>query len=553
MALLRRRKKDPRDPGMSPFKAGVIAIVVLGFLSYFAFTRANPFSHPYKFSAVFENVNNLQPKSPVRIAGVNVGQVDSVKGLPGGRGAAKVTMSLKKEGLPIHKDAQLKIRPRVFLEGNEFVDVQPGSPNSPKLKDGGTIPINQTAVSLQFGQVLTALQADTRKNLQNFLKEYSQGLADGGAKGFNQAVKQWPSAYRNGSLANEAALGQQPHDLSTVEQGQAKVFRALDVHESDLKDLITNFNTTAAAFAREDGALQQSIPALDAVLRTGTPTLKELNGALPSLRRFAVDALPGVKSSGPTIDASMPFVTQARKLVSQSELKGLTEDLMITIPPLAKLNHDTIPLLDETRQLSSCQNNVLLPFATTKIPDPDFPSNSDSFYKQAPRALVGLSGESRINDANSGMFHVEVGAGPFTVLQTDGAGEQIFGQSPYPIEATRPAKPDSRPVDRPNVPCETQQAPDLHAPTQLATSGLIDQSVQTPIVDPSKMAPDIRKLHENAILIAQRVQNVLQRQKKGLPIVDPLVNPSFKQQDEIAKGLGLKWDGPNLVDLKTGK
>jgi hypothetical protein len=108
-------------------------------------------------------------------------------------------------------------------------------------------------------------------------------------------------------------------------------------------------------------------------------------------------------------------------------------------------------------------------------------------------------------------------------------------------------------VDRPGVPCETQQAPDLHAPTQLASSGLIDQSVETPIVDPSKMAPDVRKLHENAVLIAQRIQSVLKRQKQGLPIVDPLVNPDFKQQDDIAKSLGLKWDGPDLVDLKTGK
>ena len=35
MALRRRRKKkDPRDPGMSPFKAGLIAIAVLALLTY---------------------------------------------------------------------------------------------------------------------------------------------------------------------------------------------------------------------------------------------------------------------------------------------------------------------------------------------------------------------------------------------------------------------------------------------------------------------------------------------------------------------------------------
>ena len=535
---------------MSPFKAGLIALAVISVAVFFVFTRANPFASPYKLSAMFRSANNIQPNSPVRIAGVNVGKVDSVSAVPGGQGAARVTMEISKQGLPIHRDATLKIRPRIFLEGNEFVDLQPGSPESPVVKKGShyTIPIQQTATPVQFDQVLTSLQSDTRKNLQVFLKEYSKGLVTGGAEGLRQAFKAMPAAYRYGSLANEATLGTQPHDLSTVEKGQARVFRALDLHEQDLKDLITNFNITAAALAREDVPLQQSIPALDSVLRVGTPALQQLNAALPSLRSFARAALPAVKSSGPTIDASMPFVTQARRLVSKPELKGLTHDLMITIPPLAKLNHDSIPLLGQTRQLSSCTNNVLLPFATDSIPDPDFPKNSDPFYKQSSRAFVGLAGESRISDPNSDMFHVEVGSGPFTIAQTDGAGEQIFGQSAYPIEATRPAKPDHRPVDRPNVPCETQQAPDLHAPTQKGSS--IDQSSQTPIASPSQMPPALAKLHDNALLIAKRLKTDLERRAKGLPSVDPLVSPAFKTQQKVARKLGLQWKGSQLVPLK---
>ena len=38
----------------------------------------------------------------------------------------KVTMEMKESGLPIHKDATLKIRSRIFLEGNFFVDLTPG-------------------------------------------------------------------------------------------------------------------------------------------------------------------------------------------------------------------------------------------------------------------------------------------------------------------------------------------------------------------------------------------------------------------------------------------
>ena len=78
--------------------------------------------------------------SPVRIAGVNVGHVVKVEGQDGTNNAV-VTMEVKDTGLPIHKDATLKIRPRILLEGNFFVDLEPGTPAAPTISDGDTIPV----------------------------------------------------------------------------------------------------------------------------------------------------------------------------------------------------------------------------------------------------------------------------------------------------------------------------------------------------------------------------------------------------------------------------
>ena len=237
-----------RSNGMSPFRAGILALVIVGLFAYFGFTKANPFANPYEFKAAFNDVNNLKPKSPVRIAGVEVGKVKKVEPVTDGEGAAIVTMELKDKALPIHDDAELKIRPRIFLEGNFFVDLQPGSPSADELEDGETIPITQTAAPVQFGDVLTALQTDTRADLQTFLREYSKGLDEGGAEGFNEAIEYWEPAYRNSSLANDATLGQDPdRDLQRVLKGQQKTFGALVRDERALKDLVTNFNVTAGA------------------------------------------------------------------------------------------------------------------------------------------------------------------------------------------------------------------------------------------------------------------------------------------------------------------
>jgi phospholipid/cholesterol/gamma-HCH transport system substrate-binding protein len=490
-----------RSNGMSPFRAGILALVIVGLFTYFGFTKANPFANPYEFKAVFNDVNNLKPKSPVRIAGVDVGKVLKVEPVSEGKGAAEVTMQLQDKALPIKKDAELKIRPRIFLEGNFFVDLEPGSPSARELDEGDTIPITQTAAPVQFGDLLTALQSDTRTDLQTFLREYSKGLEKGGAEGFNEAIKYWEPAYRYSSLANDATLGQDAdHDLQRVLRGQQKTFAALVEDERALKDLVTNFNVTAGAFAREDVALAAAIPALRDTLRAGQPALASLDSALPSLRAFAHDALPGTRSSDETLAESLPFITQARLLMSKRELRGTARVLRKTIPDVVAFNRTSVPFLGENRALSACTNNVLVPFMHLKIPNPetgDEAENSDQEVRsQLQRGFPGLSGESRLSDANNQFFHA--------------------GVVP-PGDRVRPGPPPdggSMPMPhRPDVPCEEQQLPNLHAPGgPIPAFPVLDESpgsfvkppVPTPLPDTQQFIDTAQNFVNNVLpLVAQ--------------------------------------------------
>jgi phospholipid/cholesterol/gamma-HCH transport system substrate-binding protein len=449
MAIFRRKHRSAQHKGMPAFRAGLIALVVVLVASYFGFTKANPFANPYEIEAVFDTVNNLKPRSPVRIAGIEVGKVTKVEAIEEGDGAARVTMEIQDKGLPIHEDAELKIRPRIFLEGNFFVDLQPGSPTAPELADGGTVPMSQTAAPVQFGDLLAALQSDTRKDLQVFLKEYSKALEDGGADGFRASIKYWEPAYRNSAIANEASLGQQPDkDIQRILKGQAKVATGLVRDENSLQELISNFNTFAGSLAREDDALAASLPLLRDTLRVAQPALESIDNSLPSLRAFARDALPGVRSSDEALAASRPFIAQLRALFSPAELRGTAAVLRHQIPNLAEFNRVSLPLLDEGRQLSACTNNVLVPFVESRIPDPDFPANTNHrVVEQMQHSFPNLAGESRLSDANNQTFHAGAVA----------AGTNI-----------RPAPPTdggfTPPPHRPDQPCEIQELPNLDAP-----------------------------------------------------------------------------------------
>ena len=439
---------------MSPFKAGLLAIVLIAVGSYFGFTKTNPFADPYELSAVFENASSIKPQSPVRVAGVDVGKVKKVESIDTKTGAARLTMEIEEAGLPIHEDASLKIRPRILLEGNFFVDLSPGTPNAPVLESGDdAIPMSQTAQPVQLGEILNVLKADVRGDLRTLLAEYSlKGLGGGGAESFNDAIPFFEGAYRSSSQVNDALLGTEPtRDIQRLLEGQQATAAALTVDEESLKDLVTNLNTTAGALASEDTALQASLPALRDALSAGQPALASLNAALPPLRLFAREALPGVRSSDETLDAALPFLAQTRALMRPEELQGTAATLRRQIPSLVRLNRRLIPFLGSQRELASCTNEVLVPWVESEIPSGEPGNSGELVREQINRSFVGLSGDSRTNDANTPFFRVQ-GVAP---------QELAAGQ----VQPVPPSNPNLPPPHRPDVPCETQEPPNLNAPS----------------------------------------------------------------------------------------
>jgi phospholipid/cholesterol/gamma-HCH transport system substrate-binding protein len=457
-----------RRRGLPPFAVGLGVLVVLAIGIYLGFTKEIPFRHHYTIEAVFPSANNIRVDSPVRVAGVNVGKVTRIAHVEDGRQAALVTMRIDKKGLPLHRDARLKIRPRIFLEGNFFVDVSPGSPSAPALHDGDRIPINQTSAPVQLDQVLSVLQAPTRRDLQGLLRELSSGLSGEGARGYNRSIPYWEPAYRDSSVVADALQGTEQHDLSRLIDRAGATAQAIDRNREQLKSLVTDFDTTAAAFAVRDSDLSAAVGELPRTLRAGMPALAALNRSFPAVRGLVRAARPAVRSSGPTLDAALPFARQARGLVSKPELRGLSSDLRPLVPPLTQLNERSAPLYDEVSQASSCQNEVVLPWSRETIEDKTFPARGP-VYQEATKPLPGLAGESRSGDANGQWFRVMLDTPKFAYP----FGTEKFFLTGQPLQGVNPPVPKNhaRPPLRADVPCETQEVPDLRTIPGAAPEG----------------------------------------------------------------------------------
>jgi phospholipid/cholesterol/gamma-HCH transport system substrate-binding protein len=468
------RRRRPR----SPVAIGVGALVVIAVLVFLGFTKDIPFTRPFEVNAVFQSANSIRTGSPVRIAGVDVGKVKAIEPQDGGDGAV-VVLQIDDDGLPLHSDATAKIRPRIFLEGNFFVDLEPGSPEAPELEDGDTIAVTQTATPVQLDEVLTALQSDARQDLKDVLDGLAVALtseptaaedadADPSARGqtaaesFNDAYDDIPDAERSTAQVLEGLLGAEPtRDLSRLLDGTARTTGALIRNENALRDLITNFNATMAAFAAESGNLRESVRELAPTLETANRTLTALNEAFPPTRAFAREILPGVRETPATIDAALPWIAQARPLVGANELGGVASELAPATRDLARVTAGSLDLLPQTDLASKCARDVLLPTGDVVIED-EFTTGVEN-YKEFFYALVGLAGEGQNFDGNGlyVRFHTGGGANRITLGRPP---SQLFGNNVGTPLGNRPAWTGRRPPYRPDAACHRQTRPNLNGP-----------------------------------------------------------------------------------------
>jgi phospholipid/cholesterol/gamma-HCH transport system substrate-binding protein len=471
-------------PRITNIGAAVVALALVLFGCYMVFDGNLPFgSSTFTLKAVFTSNTDMHITSPVRIAGVDVGEVVHVDRLKGSTDAGILVMKINSNGLPIHADATAQIQSRTFLEGNFYVQLSPGTPGSPILGSGAVLPAANTSGPVQLDRVVSALNSNARSNLQKLVQGLG-GALNGpsqpgdqagqpasvkdltGAQGLNYALKYSANALESSAIVNQALLGQRQHDLSGSIKGQAQVFSGLARSGASLGDFIDHFDQTMSALASRQGALSATIGALPALLRAANGADKSLSASFAPTQRFAKQLSGSIGELGPTIDTALPWLKQSTTLVSEPDLGGLLRRLRPAVADTSVAVSGLKLLSSQAGQLSECFSKVLVKDANEQITvDPSLAKQP--LYRQLMQGFVGLASSSGALDGNGRATRASVGGGSdlVTTKHSVGVAGKMTGNAVLPPLGSFPDWPagGKTPEINTQVPCDTQTAPDLNA------------------------------------------------------------------------------------------
>jgi len=135
------------------------------------------------FHASLDDSQGVKAGAPVRISGVDVGNVKGVSIDPG-KGRVVIEFTVNNDMRPLlHADAAIMIRPMGLL-GDKYLDLLAGSPKQPPLPDGAVLSGRGAAADITgvAGSATTTLQNvdQTLRELQGILADIKAGKGTAG-------------------------------------------------------------------------------------------------------------------------------------------------------------------------------------------------------------------------------------------------------------------------------------------------------------------------------------------------------------------------------------
>ena len=355
---------------------------------WLAFGGSIPLSpRGWRFEAEFNEATNLAKQADVRISGVSVGKVTDIQLAKDGR--SNVTMQLKRQYAPIPVNAHAILRQKTLL-GETYVELTPGSPSAPKLKEGGHLAVGNVSPTVELDEIFRAFDAQTRRAFQVWMESLAVGVA-GQGQAINDAFGTLSPLATDANQLVSILLSQQSAVQKLV-ANTGEVFSALSERDGQLTSLISNANQVFQTTANRNAELQQTFVVLPTFERESQLTLRALTA-------FALNTNPLVTVLRPAARQLSPL------LIDTAKLAPSLETFFVQLNPLITSSRAGLPALREFLRELPPVLGQLAPFVAQINPI----LSGLGFYKQELNAFfantVAATNASEPNPNGKGLLH----------------------------------------------------------------------------------------------------------------------------------------------------
>ena len=287
----------------------------------------------YRFTVAFPRTLALAEQSDVRISGVNVGHVISLKYDKDGR--AHATIEIASKYAPIRSNMHAILRQKTLL-GETYVQLKPEAAGAPTLPDGGQLPNSQIETAVTLDDILSALTPQTRRSFGVWMQSLAEGLGGRGEEINSSFAVLQPFVEDANKLVT--VINSQEGALRASIHNTGVVFDALTARRGEFRGLISNGERAFHAFAQSSQAFADAFRELPAFERNSQTALR-------SLDRFATDTVPLYNQLRPFEQALTPLLLAVKPFTPPFN------SLLTSLGPLTKASKTGLPAVRNVTEL----------------------------------------------------------------------------------------------------------------------------------------------------------------------------------------------------------
>ncbi|HXO07362.1 MAG TPA: MlaD family protein [Solirubrobacteraceae bacterium] len=319
--------------------AAVLSAIAVAFVV--ATGASSPTHKTYLVRAIFDDASFAVQGEDVRIAGANVGSIQSLGVTSGKR--AEVTISINNPDFtPFHTNAHCAIRPQSLI-GEEYVDCQPGTSSAPALplikKGHGTgshyLPVTRTSSPIDTDIVQNISQEPVRQSLGVIIDELGTGLAARGSD-LNAVIHRANPALGDTDKVIQI-LARQNRQLAQLATDSDTVLAPLARERHQISTFVTQANATSVASAQRAADISKTFHLFPTYLRQLKPLLADLSVLADQGTPLMTTLGKSASALGQQFANLTPFAQKARTaLIDLGNASAQSQPALLASMPLAQ-------------------------------------------------------------------------------------------------------------------------------------------------------------------------------------------------------------------------